>query len=55
MKYLNQIGFHSKFRSIPMSGTLTISSKLNKQGLDLTMDYDNSKIFVMIQRSKRMG
>lgn len=51
MKYLNQIGF----RSIPMSQTLTISSNLNNQGLNLTMDSDNSRSFdlVMIQREKR--
>jgi hypothetical protein len=45
MKYWKKIGFHSKFRSIPMSGTRTISSLLNNQGLDdLTVDSDNSPI-----------
>ena len=45
-----------QFRSIPMNGTITISSKLNNQGLYFTVDSDNSRSFdlVMIQRGKRM-
>lgn len=38
-----------------MSQTITISSNLNNQGLNFTMDSDNSRSFdlVMIQREKR--
>ena len=45
MKYLNQIGF----RSIPMSQTITISSNLNNQGLNFTMDSDNSRSFDLVR------
>ncbi|DAD49241.1 TPA_asm: hypothetical protein HUJ06_000081 [Nelumbo nucifera] len=45
----------SKCSSIPMNGTITISSKLKNQGIFST-DYDNSRSFdwIMIQKGKRI-